>query len=335
MNRLPYTARALLLGLLTAQIFATIQVYLSNLDLYHTLVAINDAGYLAIPNLETMPNLRDFRTAFFGGLFFTFSVGAGLSIVAVAAAWVWDRLFSRHRILLIGFGILWIGCLLAVNRRGIEPLVTSYYLVLPPGVFYTTLRWMPPRSRGRDRLQRFVHAVPIVLLGLFWTSQMDSRTFLDLRDYLLLSNSLGKRMNAFYYDYTLYPAEVFKSLDQKMLKACDLEDMHEKSMIDRMERELLKRDYLHTGKAAPVDLKISQEGNSLLFQNRGRTSLQTTLKDFFSNPGATLKEFSEKSDRHAFFRRFTYFSLLLGSPLALYIILYGLFRFMSSFFLDP
>ena len=323
-----------MLGLLTAQILATLQVYLSNVALHRTLLAIRDAGYLTIPNQRTMPSLLEFGPALFGGLFFTFSVGAGLSMVSLAAVWVWGRLFSRNKALLIGFGLLWLGCLVALNRRGFSPMVASYCLVIPPVVFCAALRWMGPRFGRRDWLYKTVHVTPIALLTLLWTSHVGSRTFLDLRDYLLLSNPLGTKINAFYYDYTLYPAEVFKSLDQKMLKTCNLENIREKSTIVYMERELVKHDYLHVGKGAPVDLKITQQDNMLVFENRGKTILQTTLRDFFSNPGTVLKEFSAKSDRQGLFRRFTFFSLLLGFPSGLYVIFYGLVRFASSFFVD-
>jgi len=82
-----------------------------------------------------------------------------------------------------------------------------------------------------------------------------------------------------------------------------------------------------------VDLRISLENDQLAFANGGRTVFQTSVKDFFSNPGEALKEFSQRSDRHVFFRSFTFYSLLFGFPVALYIFLYGVLRFVSSFFL--
>ena len=323
-----------MLGLCIAQILSTLQVYLSNGALHRTLVAIRDAGYLAIPNQLTMPSLLEIGPAFFGGLFFTLSLGAGLSIASLAAAWVWGRLFPRNRVVLIGFVLVWAACLLALNRRGFSPMVAAYYLVIPPVVFGAALRWMGPRRGRRDCLYITVHLAPVALLTLLWISHAGSRTFLDLRDYLLLSNPLGTKINDFYYDYTLYPAEVFKSLDQKMLKTCNLEHIREKSTIVYMERELVKHDYLHAGRGAPADLKITQQGNMLVFEHMGTTILQTTLKDFFSSPGTVLKEFSAKSDRQALFRRFTFFSLLLGFPSGLYLIFHGLVRFASSFFVD-
>lgn len=43
-----YAWKAVLLGAAIAQVIATIQVYLSNIDLYQSLLAIQDAGYLTI-----------------------------------------------------------------------------------------------------------------------------------------------------------------------------------------------------------------------------------------------------------------------------------------------
>ena len=58
MSRFSHTAKVLLLGLMIAQVIATVQVYLANVDLYRTLVAIKDGGYLVIPNQTIMPSLR-------------------------------------------------------------------------------------------------------------------------------------------------------------------------------------------------------------------------------------------------------------------------------------
>ena len=334
MNRCTYSARVLLLGLFAAQVIAFIQVYLSNADLYRSLVAIKGAGYLPIPNQRIMYSLQELGPAFFGGLFFTLSVGAGLFLFCLAAVLVWDRLLHRNKIFLIPFLILWIGSLLVVNHRGFCPMVTLYFLVIPTVVFVATLRWMPPKARQGAWLNRMVYFFPVFLLAVLWTSQMDRHLFLDLRDNLLLSNPLGARINDFYYHYTLYPAEVFKSLDQKILKTCNLENIQKESVVRSMERELLNYDYLHVGGDAVVDLNIAQEGNILVFQNRERTILRTAAKDFFSRPGTVLKEFSLKTDRHAFFRNFTLFSLLIGFPITLYVILYALFHLVSCLFLD-
>ncbi len=178
------------------------------------------------------------------------------------------------------------------------------------------------------------HAVPLLLLALLWTSQMDKHLFLDLRDKLLLSNPIGTKINDFYYDYTLYPAEVFKSLNQKILKTCNLEAIQKKPVLGALERTLVKYDYLSVGGVHGVDLEMEEMGNNLVLRSRGKTVLRTKLRDFLSNPGTHLKEFSEKNDRHLFFRQFTFFSLLFGFPIVLYVFLYTLLRLVLGLLLD-
>jgi len=334
MKRFYYVAKVLFLGLCAAQVIATAQVYLSDVHLYRVLLAIRDAGYLPIPNQEVIPSLKEFWPAFFGGLFFTLSVGAGLSLSAFAAIWLWDRLFSRNKYLVIVLFMLWMGCIIAVNSNGISPLVTAYFIVIPALVMVATLRWMPARSVQESRLTRIAHCIPIFLLALLWLAQVDSHIFFDLRDNLLLTNRVGTKINDFYYRYTLYPAEVFKSFDQKLLKAYHLENIQNESTAQSIENKLAHYDYLHVRGDSSVDLTIAQEGNSLRFKYRGRTIIRVTPTSVFSDPGKALREFSFGSDRHKFFRRFTFFSLLIGFPFILYVILFALFYVILGFFLS-
>jgi hypothetical protein len=326
MNRWYYPALALLLGLFTAQVLAIAQVYLSNVELYRTVLTVRDAGYFPIPNEQIMPRLQEWGPALFGGLFFTLSTGAGLSLLSLAAAWIWIRLFRRTKPFLILYLLLWAGYIVLVNHRGFSLIESLYFLLIPPLVFVATLIWIPPQDKRSLWLNRMIHAVPVLLLAILWTSQMDRHLFLDLRDKLLLSNPIGTKINDFYYDYTLYPAEVFKSLNQKILKTCDLKALQKRPVVGALERTLLNHDYLNVGGAGMVDLEMEEVGDSLVFKNRGKTILSTKLRDFLSGPGTVLKEFSAKSDRHLFFRQFTFFSLLFGFPIVLYISLYTLLR---------
>ena len=333
-NRFPYTAKALLLGLLVAQVIAAMQVYLSNLDLYRNLSLIKAAGYLTVPNQGTMPSLQEFAPAFLGGLFFTLSVGAGLTLLSIGAAWVWNRLFSRNRYILIFFLLIWLGSVVVLNHRGFSLGATGYFFVIPPVVFLASSRWMPSDPGKKGWVQGTVHIIPVVVLALLWTSQIDRRFFVDFRDIFLLSNPVGIKVNDFYYDYTLYPAEVFKSLDQKLLKTCNLQDLEKGPLLARVEMELLNRDYLAVTTDDAVDLKVVQNGRVLDFNHGGKTIFQTTPADFFSDPATALREFSAKSDKNGFFRQFTFFSLVMGLPIALYLLLHALIRLLCCFFLD-
>ena len=333
-KRLYYPAKALLLGLLMAQIIAAIQVYRSNIHLYRSLSAIQAAGFLPIPNQRTMSNLQDFGPAFLGGLFFTLSLGVGLSLLSLAAAWVYHRLFSRSRPVLIVLLLFWLGSLVVLNLRGFSFGATCYFIAIPPVVFLATLRWMPPPLDQRMWVRGMVHAIPVAVLALLWVSQIDGYLFVDFRDLLLISNPVGTKINDFYYDYTLFPAEVFKSLEQKLLKTCSLQNLEKGSLLARVEREMLNYDYLNVGAKDAVDLLVVQDGNMLHFKSGERIILQITPADFLSHPGAALHKFSAKSDKNGFFRQVTFGSLVIGLPLALYLLLYALLRLLCCFFLD-
>ncbi len=333
MNRLPFTGWVLLLGLLTAQIIATIQVYLSNLEVHRSITAIRDAGYLIVPNENILPRLLELKTAFFGGIFFTLSTGAGLTLLAIAAAWAWERLFSRKRPFLIALTGIWILALAAANCRGFLPLVTAYVFFIPALCFVTTLRWMPEKNREDSRFGEILPLIPLFLLTAIWASQMGSDLFLDIRDNILLSNPAGKKINQFYYDYTLYPAEVFKTERLKLLKTCRLEGIDSKGTGRFIERKLIDNDYLPMEEGNAVDLILRGDGKTLVLEREGKIVLLTTLADFSSNMPTFLKEFSTKSDRYRYFRKFTFFSILVGFPVTLYVLVYSLFRLVFSLFL--
>jgi len=334
MSRCLYVAKVLLLGLFVGQVLAVIQIYLSNIALYETLTVIGDAGYLVVPNERIMPRLQEFGPAFFGGLFFSLSVGAGLSLASFALAWIWARVFGRNRLFLALFCLLWAGVIVALNCRGFCVMASSYFLIIPPLAWLATIRWMPLPAKHRAWAKSLIHCIPIALLALLWSSQMDKGLFTGIRDYLLLSNPIGRTVNDFYYTYTLYPAEAFKSLDQRMLKACTLKSVEEGSVISHFEPGLLKHDYLIVPKGKAISLEIIQEDNELLLRNRGKVIIRTTVQDFVSKNAAILKDFSARSDPYVLFRKLTFFSLLIGFPIALYILFHALFCIVLSLFFD-
>ena len=325
--------KALLSGLFTVQIIATIQVYLSNTGLYRAFTVMREAGYLVVPNQHVVHHLKEFAPAFFGGLFFTLTVGAGLSVLTLAAVWTWDRVFSRSRIFLSFLILFWMGCLLWVNFHGFCPYATSYFIFVPSVVYATALKWMPAQALQKKRSGELIYIAPLLFLVLLWLPLAGGDVFLDIRDNLLLSNSFGTKISDFYYKHTLYPAEAFKSLDQKILRTCRLEGMKD-STANLLEKKLLDHDYLNIKGYPKADLEITEEGGMLVFRNRGKTILQTASGDFLAASGDVLREFSLKSDRHSSFRKFTFFCLLTGFPLILYITLYALFYLVSCIFMD-
>jgi hypothetical protein len=326
-----YPFAALLLGMTIAQILASPHVYLSNRDLYDSMMAIKDAGYLPIPNSHLMGQLHNPGPAFFGGLFFTFSIGAGISFFSIALAWIWNRIFHRKALLLYLFLFLWLGCLTVFNFHGFKLFVTLYFLLISPVVFITAIKCMSYLDKQNRRSNEIIHMIPVIVLALFLVWQIDSRMFTDFRDFYLLSNPVGSKINKFYYKYTLYPAEVFKSLNQKMLKTAMIESKAN-SAIRSPKNIFLNYDYIPIKGSIDADLKVVSIGDNFIFKNRRNPVLQISSKAFYADPHKAIIDFEQKSDRWALFRQITLFSLLTGFPLAVYVIAHGAISILFGFF---
>ena len=189
-----YPFSALLVGLVPTQILATAQVYVSNTALYDNLVAIKNAGYLTIPNPQVMGSLREIGPTFFGGLFFTFSIGAGISFFTLALAWVWNRIFYRNKYLLRIYLFIWACSLVGLNIHGFKLFLTLTVLLIPPAVFALVSKNLVSLSRQNRRPNDIIHVIPVVLLALVLAWQIDGRMFTDFRDIYLLSNPIGANL---------------------------------------------------------------------------------------------------------------------------------------------
>ena len=330
-----YPFSSLVIGLILTQILATVHVYLSNTTLYDSLLAIKAAGYMRIPNSHVMEQLRKAAPAFLGGLFFTFSIGAGISVFTLALAWIWNRIFYRKMLLLYVFLLLWAICLAAFNFHGFKLFVTLYFLLIPPVVFLIAAKQMSDMNKKNPRSHpnEILHIIPVILLAMFLAWQIDNRMFTDFRDIYLLSNPVGSKINKFYYKYTLYPAEVFKSLNQKMLKTAMIEN--QKTNVTRMLEDIfLNDDYIPIQQKINADLKVVSTGNGFIFKRHDRPVLQISAKAFFNDPHSAIMEFERKSDTWALFRKITMFSLLSGFPLAVYVLIHGTISILFGFFFN-
>ena len=312
--------KILLSGLLLSQLLFLVPVYQSNLHLFQTATVIDAAGYLAIPNLKILPALKTVATAFMGGLFFTFTLGAGLTVSAFACAWAWDRLLGRQNRFLLLFLIPWWVCLIALNIHGLILSASAGFFLIPPIVFFLTLKWMPEKSAQNPFPPLLLRLAPLVVLAVAWLSVSGTHIFINVRDVFLLSNPAGIAINDFYYNYTLYPARVFKTLNQKTLKTCRLENINEKPVRKQLENRLLRYDYLPVDHFEPVDLTLRKEANFLIFKNQGREILRCPIGEFIARPGSRLKNFSSALDRYRLFRQLTYISLLAGLPVLVYAL---------------
>lgn len=332
-NKNLYAFKTILVGLSAAQVIGTVHVYLANSSLYQAVQMIQQAGYLAVPNEQVWGSLQDFGTAFRGGLFFTLSLGAGLSIMTLLGAWTWDRVWGRRKAALLIYLSLWLLAIGAVNGNGISLMSTAYMGIVPPLVWAAALLWMPPPRKKADRMQRLARFAVPVLLILIFLPLAQKNIFLDIRDSILLRHPIGRKINTFYYDYTLYAAQAFKSLEQKTVRTSRLELVENESKRSAIEKIFLSHDYLVINGNGPVDLVVQAPGDKLIFTHQGQVILRTTLRRFAANPSSILQQYSRQTDRFGPLRLSAFAAMVIGAPLCLYIFLHGSFFLLLSLFM--
>ena len=128
--------------------------------------------------------------------------------------------------------------------------------------------------------------------------------------------------------------EVFKSLDQKIIKTCGLENIQPRSLNLNLKNKLTANGYLLLPDADQVDLKIIQKEDNLVFQSAGRLIFQIPVNQFLSDSRKTLQKFSQQIDRNTSFRKITFLSLLFGFPVLIYMVLHAVFYYLFFLFLD-
>jgi hypothetical protein len=208
-------------------------------------------------------------------------------------------------------------------------------LIVPVIVAILTLRLTPDTLDRSGWAWSLLHPIILLLLAMFWLTQYSPGMFANIRDRLLLTQRPGIAVNNFYYRYTLYPAEVFKSLNQKMIKTCQVKGLNNRATQKKVMGRLADKGFLTVPDAENVDLVLKVNKGNVELANGNRILVQTSLKNFMDNSGHVLKSFSKNSDHFLFFRQATFLSLLLAFPIILYVFLNALFYRLSALFLRP
>jgi len=321
--KIVHPVAVLFIGLLMAQVLATIQVYVSNMNLYSKLAAINAAGYFIVPNQHVMGRLKAFAPAFYGGLFFTFSLGAGITLFTMGSVWLGHRILRIKKVTFFSLLCLWLGSLLAVNMDGINIFATMYFLIIPPLVFTLMTKAFRPKNEAATQWHRVINLLPLPLLALLWATQFDGNLFLDLRDHLLLSNPPGRKFTRFYYTYTLYPAEAFKSLNQKLVRTCRIVGVKDGNLHQLLKNKLLDHDYLPINANGNSELHLTQRDDTLVFANRNCEYVQSSVSAFLKDSTKFLRDYALQNDPNRIFRQLTFLGLLAGFPIAIFIFFHG------------
>jgi hypothetical protein len=335
MNRRLYAPAVLFVGLLSAQIVATVHVYLSNQDMLQTTEAALRSGYLAVPNVRVAGHLDSLATAMAGGLLFTLSVGAGLSLATLAAAWLWDRVFRRRRKALFFYLLAWIAGLALINDNGWNTMASAYLVVVPLVTGVAAIQLLPARTTLVSPAGVLWPVSAVIILALLWGLVLDRHMFINIRDHLLLGNRVGRSITDAYYIYTLFPAEAFKSLEQKEIRTCVLGGSLDRVHWNQLERTLRALDYLPIPAGNPADLTIGWAAEEKRFSlgHGHRTVLDVPERELLYSPEKALAAYSRLQDRNRMFRTLTLACLMLGFPLVLFTFLFSALGTLPDLFL--
>ncbi len=328
-----YAAAAVGSGLFAAEVIASIHIFLTNQWLFKKISVLSSTGYLTLPNAITAPTLTTLSPAIFGGLFFTFTVGAGLSVATFFAIWAWGRLFSRSKAILTILAIIWVALVAWIGFNGFSPAALAYTVFIPLIVSAVTIRGIAVENNVPFGKTFILHALAVFIPALFLINMMDEGLFSNVRDQILLSNNPGITVSNFYYKYTLYPAEAFKSLHQKSLKTVYLEDIKNDWLWEKIEGQLRREDYLLINDVNASDLVIEKRNNQLFLKNGKTVIIKIASSAFLAEPHRYLQLFSDRIDKNRGLRRLTFYGLLAGFPLFLYLLLFTMTAAMFDFFM--
>ncbi len=315
----------ILIGMILTQLFFTLLVYRSNLNLFQATRQIIGAGYLPVPNEHILPSLQKLSTAYKGALFFTLTLGIVMPVLVYGLAWAWDRGYKRNRIFLIILSGFVIFCMVMANWQGFNPIVTFWFLITYFTVFKLTLRSLDNMTTQLSTKRLSVHIIVLALLGAAWmTVPAGVDFFKSIRDYVLLSNKPGEAITQFYYRYSPYPTEACKPLFNKQLKTCRIVSGPDDENLKRIRHALIHYDFLPIDTDFMPDVVIRVSGESIGFETKGRTVLSVETEVFLKTPGEYLYRLSSRCDRQKFTRRFLAVSIKYGLPIVIYICMFVL-----------
>jgi len=326
-----------LIGFIVGELMGGILVARSNRGLLTEQEWLEKAGYVAVPGTVLRPQITSWKTYAAGGLFFSLSVGLCYAFLWGVLFWVlapWPKV-RIFLVMVIVFIVLFL-YILSSGFRGMWPF--GLFLIAVPFLIHHLC------SRGRFHKcirHRPAYAMPYVtgLLGtvavvyMLLNPTLTGRDFIRLRDGVFGRSAFGRGVVDFYYRYTLYPARVIKTFDQKLQRVLriDREGFTEKE-LKRIEGILAWRD-IFIGEDAPSDARIRKNastGTLCISSRNPRVLIEKDLHEFIKDPDTLLAEYNEDADRAFLLRRAVRWSLFQIWPAMGIFLVYTILVFLIS-----
>ncbi|MDI6795759.1 MAG: HEAT repeat domain-containing protein [Desulfatibacillaceae bacterium] len=319
----------LLAGMIACQAVAAVWVGLENRRLHDACLDMLSSGWQTVPNAVALPGLLTLSSDFNGGLFYTFTVGAGLAMLFFLSGRLLFFIAGTGRAPLTALVAAALALVVFINQAGFVLFPSLMVLLCCLAAILLAREQARRAQHTRPKLLAGLFVAPIIVLAASWAFVFSNSLFDHLRDDLLLKSRAGIFINDFYYSHTLSAANCFKSLKQKKIVPVFLEGLEQQDAL-RMERSLARYDWLSISQKNLAACVIQKDNEQVLMNKAGRAKVEADFQKFLFNPGEYLSLFSQKTDKHAPFRRLIYFCLLFGFPLALYTFFFSLVRGVSG-----
>ncbi len=326
--------KAVLTGLVLTSLLATLHIYLSNRRLYTKISAVLDENYLAIPNGRVIDSLVSIQSAILGSVFYVLSLGAVISLVCIALITIQTRFFKHKTIIFLPALCLQITAISYAFLKGPSLFPFLYFVLLPPIIYFAMIRFLRQGVAKNGWYRLISILLPIVILALSWVQVYNKDILINLRDNFLHSSQFGKKVNDFYYQYTLYSAETIKPLHKKTIKTCALKEISQNSLKQALALKLEGAGYQVVNSYDAADFIISGKTGRLVFSQHSQPVLESSINHFLNHPAEILIRFSSLTDPLVNFRKLLLLSLLLGFPLLFYFLGFCIVRLLTLLFLS-
>lgn len=269
------------------------------------------------PSYEILSSFLSFKNFFFGGLFLTLTTGIFLITISFFAGIIYLKFRYKKTFLIFSITILAL-FLVFISKAYI------LFILIPFFVFFITVKLQPKFKID------LVVVLPL-LIAIFSPLLYQGETlFLDVRDKVLLTSSYGKRINNFYYKYTLFPAEVVKSLKQKNLKTFCTKNI-KNSDLEILKKKMKRHNFFHMEKNC--DLKIKFKNNRAAIYLNDAKAVEMDKSLIFDNTKKVLNQLYKKTDPKKIIKNITYAGFLTGFPFIVYFFFFNIINLFISLFL--
>ncbi len=202
-------------GLLFSQIISFFEILNSNKELFlKSKALLNETYFFFTPSHGVSDSLLKYSTAFFGSISITFTSGIFLTFSGLLAALIYIKSIKKNFLLSL---LIFLYLILIFFLKSL-----FFFAAVPALIFFLTIKLKPELKTDLN----FIFTVILIFASGFLYK--GEAIFSDIRDKVLLNNKAGIIINNFYYNYTMYPAELIKPLNAKKLKLCKLTGFNNK-----------------------------------------------------------------------------------------------------------